>query len=113
MKTIRIFAITLLGCVAISTTSCKKQVEANISADKTEVIVNETVKFTNTSMNADTYEWDFGDGQTSTEQSPSHSWNSPGIYTVKMTGCPKQSHGPQQHIGGSKCDDASISIKVN
>lgn len=113
MKTIKIFAITLLGVIGITSTGCKKQVQANITADKTEVVVNETVKFTNTSSNAGTYEWTFGDGKESTESSPSHSWSSPGTYTVKMKGCPKVSHGPQQHIGGDKCDEASISIKVN
>lgn len=110
MKTIRIFAITLLIGTGIAITSCKKKAEAFISADKTEVAINETVKFTNTSTNASTYEWDFGDGKTSTEQSPSHSWNTTGTYIVKMTACPKQGHGPQKH---DKCDEASISIKVN
>lgn len=110
MKTIKIFAIVLIGAFACITTSCKKQVEAFISADKTEVAVNETVKFTNTSTNAGTYEWDFGDSKTSTEQSPSHSWSTAGTYIVKMTACPKQGHGPQKH---DKCDEANISIKVN
>lgn len=113
MKTIKIFIIVLLGSALITATSCKKQVEAFISADKTVVTVDETVKFTNTSINASSYEWDFGDGKTSTEQSPSHSWSSVGTYIVKMEGCPKVSHGPQQHIGGDKCDEASISITVN
>jgi PKD repeat protein len=113
MKTIKIFAITLLMGIVMAATSCKKEAEAFISADKTEVAVNETVKFTNTSNNAGTYEWDFGDGKTSTEQSPSHSWSSAGTYLVKMTACPNTSHGPQQHFGGNKCDEASISIKVN
>jgi hypothetical protein len=30
------------------------------------------------------YEWDFGDGATSTEANPSHSYNSDGDYTVKL-----------------------------
>jgi len=113
MKAITILAITFLASMATITTSCKKQVDAIISADKTTVIVNEIVTFTNTSTNAGTYEWDFGDGKTSTERSPKHFWSSPGTYTVKMKGCPKVSHGPQQHIGGDKCDEASISITVN
>jgi PKD repeat protein len=31
------------------------------------------------------YAWDFGDGFTSTEQSPSHQYTSPGYYTISLT----------------------------
>ena len=31
------------------------------------------------------YEWDFGDGNTSTEESPSHAYDEPGVYTVCQT----------------------------
>jgi PKD repeat protein len=31
------------------------------------------------------FDWDFGDGFTSTEQSPVHQYNSPGTYTVRLT----------------------------
>lgn len=45
---------------------------------------NLTINFTNTSVNALKFEWDFGDGTTSNLASPSHTWNIPGIYTVRM-----------------------------
>jgi gliding motility-associated-like protein len=32
-----------------------------------------------------TYEWDFGDGTTSTEVNPAHAFNKKGIYSVKLT----------------------------
>ncbi len=41
--------------------------------------------FTNSSTNAISYEWDFGDGNTSTEVSPTHVYATPDIYTVKLT----------------------------
>lgn len=44
-----------------------------------------TVNFTNSSTNANSYIWDFGDGTTSTLQSPSHTYNSLGNYTVILT----------------------------
>ncbi len=112
MKLTKILTIALLGSVAIASTSCNNKVKAGISVDKTEVAVNDTVKFTNTSTNADTYEWDFGDGETSTEQSPRYSWSLSGTYKVKMTGCPKLGHGPARHFGGAKCATDTISIKV-
>lgn len=43
------------------------------------------VTFTNFSQNAATYEWNFGDGQTSTEASPVHTYTSAGNYTVVLT----------------------------
>ena len=43
------------------------------------------VTFTNTSLNAAGYLWDFGNGQTSTEANPTATYNTPGFYTVKLT----------------------------
>src|SRR5690606_7342737 len=45
-----------------------------------------TVKFTNQSSgNITSYKWDFGDGGTSTEQSPSHEFTAVGTYNVILT----------------------------
>lgn len=43
-----------------------------------------TVQFSNSSQNAATYLWDFGDGTTSTATNPSHTYTSAGQYTVKL-----------------------------
>jgi len=43
------------------------------------------VVFTDLSRYATSWEWDFGDGQTSSEKYPSHTYTSPGIYTVTLT----------------------------
>lgn len=40
--------------------------------------------FVNTSMEATSYFWDFGDGNTSTEIEPSHNYTEPGTYTVSL-----------------------------
>jgi gliding motility-associated-like protein len=42
------------------------------------------VKFTNRSMNAATYAWDFGDGQTSTDENPTVDYARPGTYRVTL-----------------------------
>lgn len=48
-------------------------------------IMNETtVEFTNNSLNADSYAWDFGDGEQSTDVSPTHIYDDAGIYTVTL-----------------------------
>ncbi|MEJ7610802.1 MAG: PKD domain-containing protein [Ferruginibacter sp.] len=43
------------------------------------------VQFTNESQNMQTFVWDFGDGNTSTSQSPSHFYNQPGIFIATLT----------------------------
>lgn len=43
------------------------------------------VTFTNTSTNATTYAWDFGDGETSTEQNPKHTYPKYGKFTAKLS----------------------------
>jgi len=43
------------------------------------------VSFTNLTQNATSYSWDFGDGSTATEVSPSHTYINSGSYTVKLT----------------------------
>ncbi|MCB0824213.1 MAG: DUF2271 domain-containing protein [Bacteroidales bacterium] len=43
-----------------------------------------TVDFTNTSANANTYMWDFGDGNTSSENNPSHTYAEAGSYQVSL-----------------------------
>jgi PKD repeat protein len=44
-----------------------------------------TVTFTNLSERATSYEWDFGDGNTSTEENPVHVYDASGTYTVTLT----------------------------
>jgi PKD repeat protein len=46
---------------------------------------NETVYFTNTSSNATSYFWNFGDGNTSTETNPTHIFTDDGNYTISLT----------------------------
>jgi hypothetical protein len=43
-----------------------------------------SITFTNESINANSYHWDFGDGQTSTDLNPSNSYASNGTYTIEL-----------------------------
>lgn len=59
---------------------------SSFSADVTNGINSLTVKFTDGSTNTPTsWAWDFGDGTTSTQQNPTHTYSNPGKYTVKLT----------------------------
>ncbi|MCI5058635.1 MAG: PKD domain-containing protein [Flavobacteriales bacterium] len=58
---------------------------ADFSADETDgCVVPFTVNFTNLGSNANSYSWDFGDGNTSTQQNPTHTYNAVGQYTVTL-----------------------------
>ena len=57
------------------------------SVNKDTLNINGAVPFmfTNTSANANTYNWNFGDGNTSNVQNPSYMYSQAGNYTVKLT----------------------------
>jgi PKD repeat protein len=40
--------------------------------------------FRNTTLAGQTFSWNFGDGTTSTAINPTHLYNTPGTYTVKL-----------------------------
>ncbi|OQY46106.1 MAG: hypothetical protein B6242_08680, partial [Anaerolineaceae bacterium 4572_78] len=76
---------TVLG-TDIVTTTVYSQVHANFFATPTSGKAPLTVVFSNTSI-GDYYAstWDFGNGFTSTEISPLHTYAVPGMYTVTLT----------------------------
>ena len=60
-------------------------VTADFAANITEFCAAPaSVSFTNTSANANTYSWDFGDGTNSTETNPAHDYVNLGVYTVSL-----------------------------
>lgn len=61
---------------------------ADFSADKTTAGIGENIVFTDDSDGSpalNSWAWDFGDGNTSTQQNPTHSYASGGFYTVSLT----------------------------
>jgi len=61
--------------------------------------------FTNNSLGGLNFLWDFGDGQTSTEDNPSHLYPQTGAYTVKLTAYDSTSC--------NKVDDTTFTITVS
>ncbi len=57
---------------------------ADFTASPTTALVGQTITFTNLTQNADTYLWDFGDGNTSTAENPTYAYSTPGTYTVEL-----------------------------
>jgi len=71
----------LFGLILFS--ACSRPV-TRFSFDTTERVAPVNIKFTNNSENADRYEWDFGDGNTSTAAAPEHRYIHSGNYIVKL-----------------------------
>lgn len=57
---------------------------ANFTANKTQGCDNYSVVFTSLSTDATSFQWDFGDGSTSTLENPTNYYNAPGKYTVRL-----------------------------
>jgi len=57
---------------------------SNFSMDSSAGCIPLTINFTNTSSNSNFYSWDFGDGNFSSNISPTYSYNTPGNYQVQL-----------------------------
>jgi len=68
--------------------------QALFSAEKQDGHAPATVTFSNSSTKAETYLWDFGDGKTSNDVSPSHRYVLSGKYNVTL----KAIKGNKQHM---------------
>lgn len=98
----------LTAIVAVFTTqiiSCKKEEPAPEAISGFSYAVDETnykqVTFTNASQNYTSLEWDFGDGDTSTDENPVHTYAEVGVYTVTL-----------KAISSSSNDESSQEITV-
>ena len=58
--------------------------EFSSSTDSVFLNANSTIYFTNASSNAQEYFWDFGDGNTSAQENPAHTYTTGGTYEVMM-----------------------------
>ncbi|MCU0442088.1 MAG: PKD domain-containing protein [Bacteroidia bacterium] len=58
---------------------------AAFTSDKTLAYPNKPIQFTNGSINATSFAWNFGDGTTSTLQNPTKTYTQGGTYTVTLT----------------------------
>ncbi len=72
------------------------------------------LEFENNSQNAETYEWDFGDGTTSMEATPSHRYRSSGNYLVKLKAKKgNKSRKTEKRIKINAPDDCLVEIETD
>lgn len=85
------------GYVAVETVSITGAFPVTVQAlsSTLNVETGQEVQFTANSQNAVSWNWNFGDGNTSTDQNPLHLYNAAGVYTVTVI------------AGNGTCDDQS------
>lgn len=84
-----IYQLLFMMSLGLVVFSCKKETS---DAPEACFVVSEERKVgipilfsTSCSLNADTYHWDFGDGNSSKEAYPSHTYSEEGDYAVTLT----------------------------
>ncbi len=74
-----------MGCVANVVKMIEVFMPPLANFDHTSACYGETIQFTDLSTGSIiSWEWDFGDGNTSTQQNPTHYYTNPGTYTVSL-----------------------------
>jgi uncharacterized protein YaiE (UPF0345 family) len=72
------------GIVLIILSACKKDPTASFIHSSDNYEAGDTINFTSTSSDANNFQWDFDDGNTSTDKNPWHIFNSTGTYEVSL-----------------------------
>lgn len=113
-----------VGCTKTITSPQYIKINTGVKADFTKNIPNScrppvTINFSNTSVGTGNliYQWDLGDGTTSSEVNPSHTYTTNGSFTVKLivtnsTGCSDTLIKPNAITLGSVNADFSVAPTV-
>ncbi|HOO98948.1 MAG TPA: PKD domain-containing protein [Bacteroidales bacterium] len=90
MKKIILFMIFVLATGLVLFQSCEE--EESAGPPKAQIffsIVDKQVAFTALTKRVESWDWEFGDGESSTEQNPVHIYDDGGYYDVVLTGTDK------------------------
>jgi len=108
-KTPGSYTITMVAGFGGCTDTLRKPLQTveKVQADFSETgilkscIYPDTVAFTNKTQGGTQYQWDFGDGSISSEENPTHIYQSPGQYTVTLIA-----------NNTSNCQDSAIKVNL-
>lgn len=79
------FLFFATGILIIIFSACQKDLPtASFSHSSDSYEEGDTINFTSTSTNADNFDWDFGDGSTSSVENPWHIFNTTGSFDVSL-----------------------------
>lgn len=82
-------SILFLTIITFIFASCSKNnpspsAKADFDISSDELFLEQELTFTNKSENATSFEWNFGDGNESTEKDPVHKYSTPGTFTITL-----------------------------
>lgn len=83
--TLSLIRFTAIAVLAFSMFSCGEDPVDPPTVQVFSSVEGYQVAFTATATNADTYAWNFGDGETSAEQNPVYTYAQSGTYTATLT----------------------------
>ncbi|MCD4679632.1 MAG: PKD domain-containing protein [Bacteroidales bacterium] len=109
------------GCMdseTVNVSSNSVPIIAEFVANPTYTNIGNIVEFLDLSNSATSWSWDFGDGNTSTQQNLAHSYSSLGSYTVTLTvtnsyGSDTETKNNYIHIGTSSCPASFTDARDN
>jgi len=93
-----LFVLLLVGCTK------EPKPTASFTVSNSTAAVGEIITFTNTSKDATSYSWDFGDGSSSVSENPTHAYSIVGTFNVELTAIGD---------GGTSTSSQSITITAN
>jgi PKD repeat protein len=82
---ILLIAVLFSGCIVDNRMPDYPNPSACFITSQDSYAVNERIYFNNCSDNADSFDWEFGDGYVSNEKHPSHKYDKAGNYQVRLT----------------------------
>ena len=77
--------LTILTVLPILLAGCQREPYADAIITPNPAYVGENISFTNISDNAESFEWNLGDGTTSSAFNVTHFYDDPGLYLVSLT----------------------------
>ncbi len=90
----RILPLLLFLIVFVGFNSCENEIKTeefasqgvdfDYKSSSIHYVIGEEISFINKSIVGSSYEWHFGDGESSTEKDPVHKYQNPGTYKVKL-----------------------------
>ena len=99
-----LFALLLLGLFTITAFNSCEKAPPMVSSILYEghLLVGQDIDFSSENRDASTYHWNFGDGTTKEGGYHTHSYNTPGVYTVQLT---------VSGYGGTHTSTTTVNIK--
>ncbi|SHE33692.1 PKD domain-containing protein [Mariniphaga anaerophila] len=95
MKRFKIFVLFSVIIASFAFWACENEIVPELfpssefdftySSTSLHYVVGEEIHFLDLSVSGSSWEWNFGDGTTSSEQSPVHKYEEPGTYNVTLT----------------------------